>query len=384
MLIIGLVGPFGGGKTSTAKYLVEKGFFNVRLSQFIEEEIEKRKLGSVKDRKLLQDVGNELRKVHGSDILAKKALKQAMDKKVSKLVIDGIRNVDELKLLKNQDPAYIFGIDADQKLRLLRLRESKERIQLTKEEFIKLEAREKGKGQRGNGLQEKQCWKLRDFEILNNESKHILFQQVDQILELIDREAIRIILLGPPGAGKSTQGRLLARKLNVPWISMGELLRDAYKKGTPEGIEWWEKFGSKGLNAPIALKNKILEKRLLKANNGFILDDFPRTREDLEAHKEYITKVKVKIDKVILIKVPEKTSISRVLKRWKRGVQRGVARYDDSLFVLKVRIKEGYKKELPYVIDYFQQKRLLTFIDGNGRKTVDQVNREIINTIFNH
>jgi dephospho-CoA kinase len=137
LLIIGLVGPFGSGKSTVAKHLVEKGFFTVRLSQFIEEEIEKRKMGSIKDRKLLQDVGNELRKKYGSDILVKKALKRAMEQKISKLVVDGIRNVEELKYLKNQDPGYIFGIDADQKLRLLRLRKSKERIQLTKDEFIR-------------------------------------------------------------------------------------------------------------------------------------------------------------------------------------------------------------------------------------------------------
>lgn len=191
----------------------------------------------------------------------------------------------------------------------------------------------------------------------------------------------RIILLGPPGAGKSTQGRLLAKKLKIPWISIGELLRESYQKGYVEGNEWWIKYGSKGLNAPIELKFSILEKRLISAKNGFVLDDFPRTREDLDALKGYLDWSKVKIDKVILIDVSERTSVRRILRRWRIAKKRGIERYDDSPYVLKVRIKEGYKKELPIMLQYFEKQKLLVNVEGNGRHTIREVYKKILSAL---
>ena len=64
------------------------------------------------------------------------------------------------------------------------------------------------------------------------------------------------------------------------------------------------------------------------------------------------------------------------------GSKRGVARYDDSPYVVKIRIREGYKRELPYMREYFEDKNLLVEIDGNGRKTVHDVNREILHAII--
>lgn len=187
MLIIGLVGTFGSGKTTAAKYLSGKGFFNVRLSRFIEEEIEKRNLGSIKDRKLLQDVGNELRKKFGSSILAERAVEYVKKNKASKIVVDGIRNVGEIEFLKRLDHCFIIGIDADFNLRFDRLKNMKARTLLTKEEFLNLELREKGKGQKDNGLQEIKCWEAKDYEISNDTSKENLEEKIQQFLKNIEK-----------------------------------------------------------------------------------------------------------------------------------------------------------------------------------------------------
>lgn len=380
--IIGLVGPFGSGKSTVAKVLERKGFFSVRLSQFIEEEIAKRNLKGHSRRKLLQDVGNALRKQYGPDVLSKKALEKAHKNGALKLVVDGIRNVAEIEYLNKHGKCFIVGVTSDVRTRYGRLQDLHGKQVSSFEEFVRLEQRERGRGQRENGQQSAKCWALRDLEILNDTTVADLEKNVTSLLTLLEKKQLRVILLGPPGAGKSTQGRLLSQQLHLPWLSIGELLRDAYKRGVPIGIEWWEKYGSKGVNAPIGLKFGLLENKMGESRQGYILDDFPRTREDLESLKKHIAHTRTKIDRVILINVTERISLRRILKRWMSGSKRGVARYDDSPYVVKIRIREGYKRELPYVREYFKGNNLLVEVDGNGRKTVYDVNREILHAII--
>src|SRR3990167_1735093 len=107
LLTIGLVGPFGSGKSTLTKIIEEQGFSSVRLSQFIEEEIKKKNIQGDNKRKILQDVGNSLRKQYGADILTKKALELAVRNHASLLVIDGIRNVGEIEYLKKNSTCFI-------------------------------------------------------------------------------------------------------------------------------------------------------------------------------------------------------------------------------------------------------------------------------------
>lgn len=382
LFVIGLVGPFGSGKSTVARMIERKGFFSVRLSQFIEEEIEKENIQGSNRRKLLQDIGNNLRKQHGADVLTKKALEAARSNHASRLVVDGIRNTAEIAYLKKHGVCFIFGVTSDAKVRYERLQRLGEKRFISFKEFVRLESRERGKGQKRNGLQAAKCWELRDFEIPNDTTVADLQKNVTSFLALLEKKQLRVILLGPPGAGKSTQGKLLFQQLHLPWLSVGEILRDAYRKGVPVGIEWWEQYGSKGINAPIGLKFGLLEDKMSESSQGYILDDFPRTREDIEALRKHISRTKTKIDRVILINVSERISLRRILKRWTTGSKRGVARYDDSPYVVKIRIREGYKRELPYVREYFKNNNLLVEIDGNDRKTVHDVNREILHAII--
>ena len=382
LLTIGLVGPFGSGKSTLTKIIEEQGFSSVRLSQFIEEEIKKKNIQGDNKRKILQDVGNSLRKQYGADILTKKALELAVRNHASLLVIDGIRNVGEIEYLKKNSTCFIVGITSDVKARYKRLQNVQGRQSTSFVEFVRFESRERGKGQRQNGQQAAKCWEMRDFEIINDTSVAALGEKTVSLVALLKKNQMRVILLGPPGAGKSTQGKLLSQQFNLPWISVGELLREAYKHGLPAGVEWWERYGSKGVNAPISLKFGLLEKKMNESKKGYVLDDFPRTREDLEALKEHILRTRSSIDRVILIDVTEKISIRRILKRWTTNSKRGAARYDDSPYILKIRIREGYKRELPLVKEYFRKDNLLVEIDGNGRKTIHDVNREIIQAII--
>ena len=105
--VIGLVGPMASGKGLVADYLVSQGYTYFRLSDVIKEEITKRKLPT--DRKTFQDLGNELRKNFGSDILVKRIFEKNPE---GKIVLDGIRNPGEVKYLKTTLQAEIIGINA--------------------------------------------------------------------------------------------------------------------------------------------------------------------------------------------------------------------------------------------------------------------------------
>lgn len=178
-IIIGIVGPFGSGKTTVAKYLVKKDFINIRLSSFLEEEAKKR-YGKI-DRKGLQDIGNEFRKKYGPFILAQWAIEKTCGK--DKIVIDGIRNLAEIKFLKNQADFSLFGVTADPKIRFRRLKENKTKGLPVFRDFLRLDARDKGRGQLKSGLQVTKCLEKADYFIENNGNIGELYQKIDNFLK---------------------------------------------------------------------------------------------------------------------------------------------------------------------------------------------------------
>lgn len=185
-----------------------------------------------------------------------------------------------------------------------------------------------------------------------------------------------IIFLGPPGAGKGTQAKLLGQKLNIPVISIGQLLREAYRKGIPEGHQWWEIYGRRGLNAPMRLKSKILTEALTQAKTGFILEGFPKTQEDLDALQKYLQDKDQKIDRVFHLTVSDQVSLERILARKTKGELEGRVRDDDKAEILKIRINQGYRQDLPLILDHFRRLGVLEEVLGEQEEEI--VHREIL------
>lgn len=183
-----------------------------------------------------------------------------------------------------------------------------------------------------------------------------------------------VIFLGPPGAGKGTQAQLLSQKLGLPAFSVGQLLRDAHREKKPEGRAW-EKYSLRGLNVPIELKFKLLAEKM-DQTDGFILDNFPRTREDLAAFKKYLEERDRRVDRVFHLVIGEEVAVSRILSRKGKEAQKELVRGDDNLGILKVRIEEGYRKDLQPILDHFRSLGVLEEI--SGEQPVETVHREIL------
>ena len=165
---------------------------------------------------------------------------------------------------------------------------------------------------------------------------------------------MRIVLLGPPGAGKGTQAVQLAEKLGVPQISTGELFRENITGGTKLGLEA-QKYLDAGDLVPSSLTNALVDDRLGHNDvaGGFILDGFPRTVEQSEALHDMLERRGLKLDAVVEFRVPEEELVSRLASR---------GRADDTEDVIRNRFRV-YRDETAPLLDYYR----------NELKTVDAV-----------
>lgn len=188
---------------------------------------------------------------------------------------------------------------------------------------------------------------------------------------------LNIIFLGLPGSGKSTQGNLLSKEISLPWISIGELLREEFRKGTKDGIEA-NKYLSQGLNCPTEIKIRILEKILNNSPIGFILDNYPRTKDDLNHLKKYLKLSKKKLDFVFLLKTKEEEVIGRLMKKEQKD-KGDKTRNDTSLANIKKRIEKGYKADADIILNFFKKMNVLKII--NGGQPIEKVNNDIIEII---
>ena len=127
---------------------------------------------------------------------------------------------------------------------------------------------------------------------------------------------MRIILLGPPGAGKGTQAKLLIERLGVPQISTGDMLRAAVKAGTPLGAEA-KAYMDRGGLVPDAVIIGLVRERLQvpDCSRGYILDGFPRTLAQAEALEATLTDLHLSLDRVLCLEVPGEDLVSRIAGR---------------------------------------------------------------------
>lgn len=165
--IIGLTGPMGGGKTTASKILRAKGYKSFSFSNIIKQEAVKLGL-PIDDRQILQDVGDQLRKSFGLDVLAKRTHEVFKFSNDNLVVIDGIRNPGELKYIQKVG-GFVIGIDTPIELRFHRvLIRGNPYDPKTREEFEKAERRDRGVGQKSYGQQAEECLRLSNVVIENN------------------------------------------------------------------------------------------------------------------------------------------------------------------------------------------------------------------------
>jgi adenylate kinase len=176
---------------------------------------------------------------------------------------------------------------------------------------------------------------------------------------------MRLILLGPPGAGKGTQAERIVAGFGIPQLSTGDMLREAAELGTKTGVHAKE-IMERGDLVPDDLVVSVVADRLdhPDAANGFILDGFPRTLAQAEALDKELYQRALRLDAVLELRVDESVLIDRVKTRAQQTAARGeVVRSDDTPEVCERRL-DIYRAQTAPVIDHYRSQGLLTSIDG--------------------
>ena len=198
---------------------------------------------------------------------------------------------------------------------------------------------------------------------------------------------MRLILLGPPGAGKGTQAKFLVDAYNIPQLSTGDMLREAVAAGTEVGKQA-KAIMEAGKLVSDDIINAIISERISQPDcaRGFILDGFPRTLEQADALYQMLDDKGMKIDKVVSLEVDDDALVERIAGRYtcaecgegyhdkfKQPAKEGVCdrcgstefkrRKDDNPETLKTRLFAYYKDTAP-LIGYYHAYRMLSTVDG--------------------
>jgi adenylate kinase len=176
---------------------------------------------------------------------------------------------------------------------------------------------------------------------------------------------MRLILLGPPGAGKGTQAQRLVEKYGIVQLSTGDMLRAAVKAGTPTGLQVKDVM-ARGDLCPDSLVVEAVADRISQpdAHRGFILDGFPRTVAQAEALDRMLQEKGLELDAVVELKVDEAILLQRIEKRVAEMAARGEPlRSDDNPEALKKRL-DAYRGQTAPLVGYYSGKGMLRTIDG--------------------
>lgn len=186
LVYVGVVGQIAVGKGVLVEYLTRKlGFVSFSLSSILHEELKKRGIKEF-TRKTLQDVGDDLRRRYGRDVLARRAIKVLLEKKCDRVVIEGIRNTGEVEFLKKNPNFVLIGVKASRELRFKRLlSRAKPWDPKTYADFVKVDRRDLGVGQDKSGQQVGKCLAYCDYTLINNKDRTNLQRKVNKLMEKI-------------------------------------------------------------------------------------------------------------------------------------------------------------------------------------------------------
>ena len=187
---------------------------------------------------------------------------------------------------------------------------------------------------------------------------------------------MKLILLGPPGAGKGTQSQILAETLGLPQLSTGDMLRAAGNAGPPVGLKAKEIMAAGGLVSDEIVVG-IIADRISEPDcaRGFILDGFPRTLPQAAALDALLTSKSLKLDRVVELKVDDTILVSRIETRAKETLAAGgTVRADDNADALKTRLMAYYRETSPLTGYYFAHGLLKTV---DGMAPIADVTRQI-------
>jgi adenylate kinase len=185
---------------------------------------------------------------------------------------------------------------------------------------------------------------------------------------------MRVIMMGPPGAGKGTQATFVAEHFGIPAISTGDIFRAKVAEGTPLGLEA-KRYMDKGEYVPDEITNKMVRNRIDEpdAEPGFLLDGYPRTLAQVEELDGMVEFTGHRLDAAVVLTVDSEEIVQRLLQR--AEVE---GRADDTEEVIRRR-QEIYREQTEPLIDVYRDRGLLVEVDGMGE--VDQVTKRIFEAL---
>lgn len=191
---------------------------------------------------------------------------------------------------------------------------------------------------------------------------------------------MRLIFLGPPGAGKGTQAARIVAKHGIPQLSTGDMLRAAVAAGTPVGQKAKAVMDAGGLVSDEIVIGIVADRiEEADARKGFILDGFPRTLAQAEALDAMLDGKGLKLDAVLELKVDQTKLVDRIVRRAEEARAAGQpVRKDDDPEVFKTRL-EAYNRDTAVVAPYYEKRGQLTAIDG--MQPIDSVSQAITDAL---
>lgn len=184
---------------------------------------------------------------------------------------------------------------------------------------------------------------------------------------------MRLIIFGPPGAGKGTQAEFIKNRYDVEHISTGDVLREAVKNETEVGL-LAKSYMDKGELVPDEVVIEIINQKISTlGKRGFMLDGFPRTIKQAEALDKVLDDQNLSLDTVVLLEVDDEEVVNRIMKR-----QEIEKRDDDSEDVVRNRLKV-YRDQTSPLREYYAEKDLLEVVEGVGE--IEEISGRIDNIL---